>query len=141
MLVPLTVFFAVRDGQEVRLTDAARSELVKWFWRSCFSRRFSSDVLRKLKRDLTDARKLRITGNPALADIETTVSADLFRESQFTIGSVNTSTFLLLLAQLQPRSFVSGSPVNLRDVLKTYNRTEFHHIYPRAYLAGPGVDT
>ncbi len=38
MLVPLTVFFAVRDGQEVRLTEVTRSELVKWFWRSCISR-------------------------------------------------------------------------------------------------------
>jgi hypothetical protein len=139
MLVPLTVFFAVRDGQEVRLTDAARSELVRWFWRSCFSRRFSSDVLRKLKRDLTEARKLRITGNPAMADIDVTVSSELFRESQFTIGSVNTSTFLLLLAQLHPRSFVSGAPANLREVLKNYNRTEFHHLYPRSYLIRLGV--
>lgn len=139
MLVPLTVFFAVRDGQEVRLTDTVRSELVHWFWRSCFSRRFSSDVLRKLKRDLTEARKLRITSNPALAEFDASVSPDLFAESQFTIGSVNTSTFLLLLSQLQPRSFVSGSPANLREVLKTYNRTEFHHLYPRAYLTGMQV--
>jgi hypothetical protein len=93
MLVPLTVFFAVRDGQEVRLTDVARAELIKWFWRSCFSRRFSSDVLRKLKRDLTEARKLRITGNPALADFEAAVSPELFRETQFTIGSVTRAPF------------------------------------------------
>lgn len=139
MLVPLTVFFAVRDGQEVRVADAVRGELVRWFWRSCFSRRFSSDVLRKLKRDLTEARKLRVTGNPAMADIDAVIHPDLFSESQFTIGSVNTSTFLLLLSQFQPRSFVSGSPANLREVLKTYNRTEFHHLYPRAYLAGLNV--
>ena len=135
MLVPLTVFFAVRDGREIRLTDTARSELVRWFWRSCFSRRFSSDVLRKLKRDLIEARKLRVTGNPAMADIDAAIDPEFFTESQFTIGTVNTSIFLLLLAQLQPRSFVSGAPANLREVLKTYNRTEFHHIYPRSYLA------
>jgi hypothetical protein len=141
MLVPLTVFFAVRDGQEVRMTDVIRSELVRWFWRSCISRRFSSDVLRKLKRDLTEAKKLRITGNRALAEIEASVSSEMFRESQFTIGSVNTSTFILILAQLQPRSFISGAPANLREVLKTYNRTEFHHLYPRAYLASLGRPT
>ena len=139
MLVPLTVFFAVPDGREVRLTSSARSELVTWFWRSCFSRRFSSDVLRKLKRDLTEARKLRITGNPAMAQFDVTVNPEMFSLSPFTIGSVNTSTFLLLLAQMQPRSLVSGAPVNLRDVLKTYNRTEFHHLYPRSYLAGLNV--
>ena len=135
MLVPLTVFFAVKDGQEVKVTDSVREELCTWFWRSCFSRRFSSDVLRKLKRDLTEARKLRITGNPALAEIDATVDRDLFLENQFTIGTVNTRTFLLLLAQLGPRSFVSGMPANLCEVLKNYNRTEFHHLYPRAYLS------
>jgi hypothetical protein len=135
MLVPLTVFFAVKDGQEVRVTNNARDELIRWFWRSCFSRRFSSDVLRKLKRDLTEARKLRITGNRALAEIEATVTADLFLENQFTVKTVNTGIFLLLLAQLGPRSFVSGAPANLREVLKTYNRTEFHHLYPRSYLS------
>ncbi len=101
--------------------------------------RFSSDVLRKLKRDLTEARKLRITGNRALAEIAASITSELFRESQFTIGSVNTSTFLLILAQLQPRSFVSGAPAKLREVLNTYNRTEFHHLYPRAYLTSLGV--
>lgn len=135
MLVPLTVFFAAKDGQEVRVTNDARTELTNWFWRSCFSRRFSSDVLRKLKRDLLEARKLRITGNRALAEIDTTIDRDFFIENQFTIGTVNTRTFLLILAQLHPRSFVSGSPADLREVLKTYNRTEFHHLYPRSYLA------
>jgi hypothetical protein len=139
MLVPLTVFFAAKDGQEVKVTDSARAELCTWFWRSCFSRRFSSDVLRKLKRDLTEARKLRVTGNPALAEIDARVDPDLFLENQFTIGTVNTRTFLLLLAQLRPRSFVSGTPTKLGEVLKTYNRTEFHHLYPRAYLSSLGV--
>jgi hypothetical protein len=139
MLVPLTVFFAARNGQEVRVTDSARDELIKWFWRSCLSRRFSSDVLRKLKRDLTEARKLRITGNRALAEIEATVNSDLFLENQFTVKTVNTGTFVLLLAQLGPRSFVSGAPANLREVLKTYNRTEFHHLYPRSYLSNNGT--
>jgi len=139
MLVPLTVFFAAKDGQEIRVTNTARIELVNWFWRSCFSRRFSSDVLRKLKRDLTEARKLRITGNRALAEIVATVDSDLFLENQFTIGTVNTRTFLLMLAQLGPRSFVSGVPANLREVLKNYNRTEFHHLYPRSYLSSLGV--
>jgi hypothetical protein len=59
---------------------------------------------------------------------------DPFLENQFTVGTVNTGTFILLLAQLGPRSFVSGAPANLREVLKNYNRTEFHHLYPRSYL-------
>lgn len=39
-----------------------------------------------------------------------------------------------MLAQNKPRSFVSGANVDLGAVLKDYNRNEFHHVYPRAYL-------
>jgi hypothetical protein len=139
LLVPLTVFFATRDGVEVRLTNQQRTELIHWFWRACFSRRFSSGVLRNLKRDLNEAHKLRVTGNPAMAEITVPLDADWFLNSRFTFGAVNTKTFILLLAQLQPRSFVSGARVNLGEVLQSYNRAEFHHLYPRAYLASQGL--
>jgi len=138
MLVPLTVFFAVKDGQEVRMTDDQRDELEHWFWRSCFSRRFSSGVLRNLKRDLVAARSLRITGNRGLAKISVSIDSDWFILNQFTIGTVNTRTFILMLAQLGPRSFVSGAVRDLGEVLKNYNRTEFHHLYPRSYLTALG---
>ena len=39
-----------------------------------------------------------------------------------------------MLAQNNPRSFVTGSVITLSDVLKEYNHNEFHHIYPKAYL-------
>ena len=138
MLVPLTVFFAAKNGQEVRPTDHQRDELVRWFWRSCFSKRFSSGVLRNLKRDLVEAQKLRVTGNRALAEFSVSIDADWFTSNQFKLGTVNTKTFILMLAQLSPRSFVSGMPLDLGDVLKAYNRTEFHHLFPRAYLASIG---
>lgn len=44
------------------------------------------------------------------------------------------ATFVLLLASLEPRSFISGSKVDLAAVLQAYNRHEFHHMYPRASL-------
>ena len=39
-----------------------------------------------------------------------------------------------MLAQMHPKSFISGAAVNLRTALKEYNRNEFHHIYPRSFL-------
>jgi hypothetical protein len=41
-----------------------------------------------------------------------------------------------MLAQQSPRSFISGNKIDLRKVLKEYNRNEFHHIYPKAFLKG-----
>jgi hypothetical protein len=42
---------------------------------------------------------------------------------------------VLLLAQAKPRSFLSSGPVDLNAVLASCNRTEFHHIFPKNYLA------
>lgn len=138
MLVPLTVFFADEDGKEVTLNDGQRHALVRWFWRSCFSKRFSGAVLRNLKRDLIEARNLRASGSSKLADIAVEVEDDWFQENRFTIGSVNTKTFILALAQTSPRSFVSGAKVNLGEVLSKYNRGEFHHLYPQRFLKSEG---
>ena len=41
-----------------------------------------------------------------------------------------------MLAQQKPMSFVSGTPVDLNAKLKEYNKAEFHHMMPRAYLKG-----
>src|SRR5205085_225604 len=55
-------------------------------------------------------------------------------ENSFRIDSVNTKTFVLMLANRSPLSFVSAAPIDLEKVLRDYNRNEFHHLYPRAYL-------
>ncbi|OJU86999.1 MAG: hypothetical protein BGN93_00900 [Acinetobacter sp. 39-4] len=51
------------------------------------------------------------------------------------MGSVNTKSFVLLLSQMSPKSLISGSKITLSSVLKDYNRNEFHHIYPKAYVS------
>ena len=76
-----------------------------------------------------------------LAEIAVTLEADFFSDNRFTISTVNTKTFVLMLAQSEPLSFVSGSPIGLRDVMMSYNRREFHHCFPRAYLARQGRES
>ena len=47
-LVPLTVYFATDRSEGQPVSDAHRRILLRWFWQSCFSRRYSSGVLRNL---------------------------------------------------------------------------------------------
>jgi hypothetical protein len=75
-----------------------------------------------------------------LADFSVSAESD-FSDQAFTIGTVNTRTFIPLLAQQQPLSFVSGTPVTLSMVLQAYNRNEFHHLMPRAFLRDQGRET
>jgi hypothetical protein len=134
-LVPLAVFFA---GKSIKITDGQRDILVKWFWRSCFSRRYSAGVIRNLNRDIEEAAGLREGKSIALADFAADVDIDFFNQS-FALGTVNTRTFILLLAHERPLSFISGTPVTLSKVLQAYNRNEFHHLMPQAFLKDLGA--
>jgi hypothetical protein len=134
LLVPLSVFFAVPGTKQARCTDAQRKRIDRWFWRSSFSKRYSSAVLRNLNTDIAEMRHLRDSGDSNLGEVSADISADYFKTNIFKIGSVNTKTFILLLASRRPRSFISGQPIDLANTLKVANRTEFHHLMPRACL-------
>jgi hypothetical protein len=134
LLVPLSVFFAVPNRKQVQYTDDQRRTILRWFWKSCFSRRYSSGVLRNLKTDIEEMFKLKNNEMSNLDSFSTSVTPEFFKKEQFRIGNVNTTTFVLMLAQKRPMSFITGTPISLHSVLKEYNRNEFHHIYPRAYL-------
>jgi hypothetical protein len=141
LLVPLAVFFATPGTKGVDVTDSQREALERWFWRSCFSRRFSAGVLRNLKRDIDEVSLLRGTGASALDKITASVDPDYFSDQTFTIGTVHTKTLILLLANRSPRSFISGSPIDLGPVLQGYNREEFHHLMPRSFLKKQGTES
>jgi hypothetical protein len=138
LLVPLSVFFATPGSASVDLSAVQRVEILKWFWRSCFSRRYSSDVIRKLEVDIAQMKKLKDGEANKLSDIAVDVAPEFFLDQTFNTYGVNTKCLILLLAQYSPRSFISGAPVGLGNVLKSYNKNEFHHCYPRAYLKEQG---
>ncbi|MGJ0506172.1 MAG: GmrSD restriction endonuclease domain-containing protein [Methylocystis sp.] len=134
LLVPLSVFFAVPGNKEAPITDAQRSKINRWFWRACFSRRYSSAVLRNLNADIEQMMALRRDRDSTLGEFQVTISPDFFVENAFGLNNVNTKTFILMLAGCSPRSFISGAAVNLAETLKAANRTEYHHMMPRAFL-------
>jgi hypothetical protein len=134
LLVPLSVFFESPEGKAVKVSDEQRARLIQWFWRSCFSRRYSSGVLRNLNADIEEISKLREGNESRLGTFDVTVDKSFFLDNSFRIDSVNTKTFVLMLANRDPLSFVSGGPIDLKKVLRDYNRNEFHHLYPRAFM-------
>lgn len=138
MLVPLAVFFAVPGNKEAAYTDDQRRQINRWFWRTALSRRYSSGVLRNLKTDIAEMAALR-EGKPSkLGEFEATADANFFLTNNFSMGNVNTKTFLLILATKRPESFVSGQPINLAETLKAANRSEFHHMMPKDFLKKSG---
>lgn len=141
LLVPLSTFFAVPGNKEIQYNDEQRKTIKTWFWRACFAKRYSSGLLRNLNADIEEMRKLREGKPSALGGFALAITEDFFTSNIFTIGTVNTNTFILLLAQQKPHSFISGAPIDLGEKLRQSNRAEFHHLMPKAYLLATKQDT
>lgn len=139
LLVPLSVFFAAGDGVEIRVSEEQRKQLLRWFWRTAFARRYSSGVLRNLRDDIEQVRILKAGQASKLGTFACLVLDDFFSTNNFTISAVNTKTAVLLLAQQNPLSFVTGVPVDLAPKLREFNKTEFHHLMPKAFLRTVGA--
>ncbi len=129
----MCVFFAVSGTKEAPYTDQQRRQINRWFWRTSFSKRYSSGVLRNLNTDIEKMRLLRENGRSELGDFPFEFDPSFFTSNLFGLNNVNTKTFILLLASKKPLSFISGQPVDLARTLKEANRTEFHHLMPRSF--------
>ncbi|MEX2523545.1 MAG: DUF262 domain-containing protein [Gammaproteobacteria bacterium] len=141
ILVPLSVFFSSPGDEIVKMSDHQRTRLVRWFWRACFSRRYSSGVLRNMKEDIDGMIALKEGRASTLGEFQILITNEFFLNSTFRINTVNTKTFVLFLAQFSPLTFISGTPVSLSEVLRRYNRSEFHHLFPRSFLSNQGYET
>ena len=92
----------------MKYTDEQRRAINRWFWRAAFSRRYSAGVLRNLKIDIDEMDKLARGLVNNLGNFQISIAPEFFIENEFGMGNVNTKSFILLLAQEYPRSFISG---------------------------------
>lgn len=136
MLVPLAAFFSVRPNQPV--TGEEHAELKRWFWRTAFSHRYSGNPQRNIKRDIERAVELRLKAVTGLSEIPCEADPGFFTSQSFNIRTVSTKTFILMLADLHPLTFLSGEMVELDEVLAEPNRSEYHHCVPRGALLDLG---
>lgn len=135
MIIPLARCFATDKIAGFHPDAKQRAALRRWFWHSCFSRRYSNSVDNAIAQDIAATLQL-LSGNTSEFEKRVvSVSAEYFKENVFALTSVNTKVFVLLLAQAKPKSFLSAADVDLDEVLVSCNRTEFHHVFPKNYLA------
>lgn len=139
-LIPLTAFFEGPEDEQIALTEKQANTLKVWFWKTCFSRRYSSATKRNLEADISGAQTLRKDGNSALGTFEVQMTENNFIRRRFIVGTVDTSAFILLLCSQKPRSLVNGGHVHISRVLTSGNRAEFHHLFPQAFLRAKEVD-
>ncbi|WP_169732017.1 DUF262 domain-containing protein [Glycomyces arizonensis] len=132
LLIPLCAYFSKYQNQP--LPDAHRSRLLRWFWRTSFSHRYSGNPLRNVRVDVREAISLREGDESTLGEFKFELTPNFFLSHVFRQSNVASRCLILLLATRRPFSFISGASVDLDSVLSEPNRREYHHCFPQKYL-------
>ncbi|HSK71963.1 MAG TPA: hypothetical protein VK892_09735, partial [Pyrinomonadaceae bacterium] len=140
MLIPLSAFFAIPGNEQFRQTDEQTGKILRWFWKVCFSKRYNSQPIKTIKNDIAEMIRLRENRQSELGEFSINLTSEFFKKEAFRMSNVSTKTFILMLAQERPKSFISGLNVDLGKVLKDYNKNEFHHLYPKNFLRSNGYE-
>lgn len=133
MLVPLVRFFAIKP----KPSAADKKALRRWFWHCTFTQRYKAGTNRLVKEDIEKMKRLA-AGDQAFDTLAAVVDPGLFLRT-WRINSTAAKGMICLLAQQQPKSFISGGAVDLSNSLSAYNARQFHHIYPKGFLATKSI--
>ena len=137
LLVPFGYYFCKHPERP----DAGQAALLEdFFWRCSLGGRYSFSVEGKLAQDIGRI-DLILGGQSPEYDWAVNVSPDfLIENGWFNAGRSFVKAILCLYAYHEPKSFSDGSRVNIRNNwLKQANSKNYHHFFPRAYLAKRGV--
>jgi hypothetical protein len=109
--------------------------LRQWFWRASFSERYRVGGEGFVSRDLAEVRAFVVQGK---GDAKSFGEIGALGKTTFRIGNSRTRAFALSLAIKQPKNITNGASIDTAVALSQFNKKQFHHIYPRAYLAKSG---
>ncbi len=130
-MIPIVKFFDVIDRPTAEQLKALR----QYFWKTSFSNRYITGQSNwKMDADIECIYRLSKGEDDAFSEYSYTLTASDFKKSRFSKANATTRAFLLLLAQSTPKNLVNGQAIDLGQALAQYNRKEYHHVFPQAFL-------
>jgi hypothetical protein len=131
----LTILSAILEGHRALSSEEVR-RVRSWFWRTALTEYYRGAADTFVTRSLREA-KAYVLDEKAGIVVDTfgvAPSSDTLLGLEFRKNSASSRAFALALAKKRPRNLTNGALVDTYVALSAYNRHEFHHIFPRAYL-------
>ncbi|QXC36147.1 DUF262 domain-containing protein [Aeromonas sp. FDAARGOS 1407] len=134
-MIPLCRFFS----RSKKHTADQLNIIKQYFWRTSFSDRYSTgQTTAKLDFDIEFIDKVLDYDFSDINKYKTSISPDDFINTQFSKANPMTRAFLLLSAQYSPLDLTNGSTIDIGSSLASFNRKEYHHVFPNAFLSKAG---
>lgn len=119
--------------------DAPGQDLLKrWFWRTSFSERYRRGGEGLFDEDINSVVSA-VQGVESLDRFGTAATGFDLVASEFRRNSALSNALIAFLGLQGPRNLLNGSRIDTEQALSAFNRKQFHHIFPQAYLRGKGV--
>jgi hypothetical protein len=129
-LVVLARIFAERTS----LYQAQVRRVRQWFWRSAFTEHYRGASDSFVTRSLNLAEQFVINGKGDVDDFGDMPTARGLQRLTFRKNGAGSRAFALALAKKSSKNITNGAYIDTYAALSVYNRHQFHHIFPRAYL-------
>ena len=115
------------------------SAIKTWFWQTSLAGYFGGWNTGMMASDLA-AIKAFASGTAKAVDVDVSApSSAIWKERQFRLNSAHSKLLAIVLGYLHPVDLLTGQKIDLAKALAWVNSKEFHHFFPRDYLATQNV--
>ncbi|MEC1303064.1 GmrSD restriction endonuclease domain-containing protein [Lysinibacillus capsici] len=130
ILVPLSFLFS-----KIHSPSAAQNKIIKqWFWRVAFSDRYSAGTDKKMDDDIKFFEKVLTNDFSGLSKYSITLNSSFFKTQKLSKSNAFVKAILLMMSKEIPLDLTNGRTIDTGYALSVYNRKEYHHIFPKAFL-------
>jgi len=106
----------------------------QWFWRASFAERYKVGGEGFVSNDIAAVRNFIIDGTGSAKDFGEPPTDDDWKDITFRSNVSRSRAYVLALAAMHPRNLTNGALIDPAEALSSYNKKQFHHVYPRAHL-------
>ena len=139
LLIPFSWFFVQKDGHDISTDQHAL--LRQYFYWASLSYRFQSAVATKVADDLRKMKKILKGRKPRYDTQELKIEVDDLEWQPFSVGDAFCKAIICLLAEKGPQRLNTNGDVILDNSwLKISTSKNYHHFFPRSFLAKRGCE-
>jgi hypothetical protein len=129
VIILTTVFY-----QHRRLTGDQVRRVKQWFWRASFGERYRGASENYISKDIAVVQNFVVSNSGDPKIFGDPPSDAVLKSVEFRSNNSRSRALILALAKGQPKNLTNGAAVDCTESLSSFNKKQFHHIYPRAYL-------
>lgn len=130
----LVVIMCALFAHSPALSVDQHKRLRQWFWRASWSERYKAGGETFVSKDIERVRGFVVENleNPSVFGEPPTDGE--WKRIYFRMNASRSRALALALATGNPRNLLNGAVIDVHQALSSFNRKQFHHVYPRGHL-------